>query len=135
MARGGQSARRNPSELRNSNECRYESGSVRFEDYQHPAPSNLADGSKPRTTDWCANSPKSALIWSEAPWQGKPSGHPKAHELHGAARVKLVPGGGVEPPRAEARRILSPNPLFSNFTIHSIYKGLQNCSVSFGAVW
>jgi hypothetical protein len=30
--------------------------------------------------------------------------HPAAHSVE----VMLVPGGGVEPPRAEARRILSP---------------------------
>jgi len=49
----------------------------------------------------------------------------------------LVPGGGVEPQRTEVRRILSPNPFFSKFTIHSSYRHLRLtreslCAVLFG---
>src|SRR5690242_21264851 len=36
----------------------------------------------------------------------------------------LVPGGGVEPPRAEARRILSPPPNFSKHRHICIFAGL-----------
>src|SRR5438034_10760677 len=35
-------------------------------------------------------------------------------ELYATARVVLVPGGGVEPPRPEGRRILSPLLAFAN---------------------
>src|SRR5216684_2013743 len=53
-------------------------------------------------------------------------------------REAVVPGGGVEPPRAEARRILSPTHSFSKqsifFSLHrvaltSAWRPVRNCSV------
>jgi hypothetical protein len=47
----------------------------------------------------------------------------------------LVPGGGVEPPRAEARRILSPPPIFLSATKPNTYNALAIlgvCSVRSG---